>query len=277
MCIIDYIRENSNWIKDISTVIFTGTATVLAILTFIRAKATILQPKRTEVTKKQTEIISNFLTQTSENGDSLDTGLDYINLLNYNVELALRDYGLIEIEKSSDKYKDYEQNIAGWIQFLDGDVFDYYFSKGSIVEYDKLIFEENDRARQKYYQSQAIKGKIEIHRIFYTKRHEKFYLKCKDFWNNPFLPKDIHDVAIEIGKNIHINIHYDLRTILKTLIKEYTQAKLDGKTPDEEIFTEKFRHQTLYRVFEKERKDHDKDFQILKERIRKHLRIDDKW
>ena len=170
MCIIEYLRENSNWIKDISTVIFTGTATVLAILTFIRAKATILQPKRTEVTKKQTEIISDFLTQTSENGDSLDTGLDYINLLNYNVDLALRDYGLIDIDKNSDKYKDYEQNIAGWIQFLDGDIFDYYFSKGSILDYDRLLFEPDNRIRPKYYYSKALKGEVEIHRIFYTKR-----------------------------------------------------------------------------------------------------------
>ena len=158
MCIIDYIKENSILIKDISTTIFTLTGTIVAILTYRRARSTILQPKRTEVIKKQTEIISDFLTQTSENGDSLDMGLDYISLFRYNVDLILRDYGLIEIDKSSKKYKEYEDNISGWIQFLEEDIFDFYFSRGSITDYDNLIFEPNDRARQKYNKNQICQG-----------------------------------------------------------------------------------------------------------------------
>ncbi|WP_133257241.1 hypothetical protein [Hymenobacter edaphi] len=107
MGFLDVIKENSGWIKDITTVIFTGTATVLALLTYKRAKATVLQPKRTEVTKKQTKILSDFLTVIAENNNSIDSALDYVNLLNYNVDLVLREYGLLEIPADSEKYQEY--------------------------------------------------------------------------------------------------------------------------------------------------------------------------
>ncbi len=277
MCIIDYIKDNSNWIKDISTILFTATGTVIAILTYLRAKATILQPKRTEVIKKQTEILSDFLTLISENNNSIDSGLDYVNLLNYNVDLALREYGLIDIPKDSEKYKEFNGNIAGWIQFLENDIYDFVFIEGSMEIYDNSIFEKDNRLRQRFYEIQAKNNNIAIHRIFYTHRHIRFYKKLKDFWNNPFLTTEMHKIAYEIGKNIHLNIHYDLRVILQKLVEEYSKAILENKAPDEEILTEKFRHETLFRVFEKERKHHDKDYESLKEIIQKHLMIDNKW
>lgn len=39
--VIEYLRLNLNWIKDLATLVFTGTATVLAILTYRRARATV--------------------------------------------------------------------------------------------------------------------------------------------------------------------------------------------------------------------------------------------
>ncbi|MCW3789833.1 hypothetical protein [Plebeiibacterium sediminum] len=64
---IDYIKENINWLKDLFTLIFAGTGTVVAILTYRRARATILQPIRTEVIKKQSEILTKLLQVIREN------------------------------------------------------------------------------------------------------------------------------------------------------------------------------------------------------------------
>ena len=58
---MDYIKDNINWLKDLFTLIFAGTMTVVAILTYRRARATILQPIRTEVIKKQSEILSSLI------------------------------------------------------------------------------------------------------------------------------------------------------------------------------------------------------------------------
>lgn len=82
--IIAYLKENSSWIRDIGTLILTGTATVLAILTYRRAKATILQPKRTEVIKIQSQVLVDFLKSISENGNNIDSSLDYMGVFNCN-------------------------------------------------------------------------------------------------------------------------------------------------------------------------------------------------
>jgi len=58
---IDFIKENISWLKDLFTLLFVGTGTVVAILTYRRARATILQPIRTEVIKKQSEILSSVM------------------------------------------------------------------------------------------------------------------------------------------------------------------------------------------------------------------------
>jgi hypothetical protein len=277
MDIIDYLQENSGWIRDMFTIFFTATGTLLAILTYRRARATILQPKRTEVIKKQTELLTSFLTLVSKHHNSIDTGLDYSSIFNYNVDLVLRDYGLIEIEKDSERYFELNNDIAGWIQFLENDFKEYVFIKGSLLDYDRLIFEKDDRDRQKFYASKALKGHIVVHRIFFTKKHEEFYKALRDFWNNPFLPTEIQKVSEEIGVDIFINLHQDLRTILKLLVEKYFDAILNEDSPNKLILLPEYRHQELYRVYEKERKQHRVSYDILKAKIRKHLEIDSKW
>lgn len=92
---IDYIKENISWIKDLFTLLFVGTGTVVAILTYRRAKATILQPIRTEVIKKQSELLSKLLQTLSDNDQSFEVGLDYVSLVQINVILTLRDFGFV--------------------------------------------------------------------------------------------------------------------------------------------------------------------------------------
>jgi hypothetical protein len=273
---IEFLRNNSSWLKDISTIIFTATGTFVAILTYKKAKLTIFQPKRTEVTKKQTEVLSEFLALITQNANSIDIALDYPNIFRYNVDMALRDYNLTDIDKISEKYVEYEQNIAGWIQFLEDDIYNYIYVEGNITEYDKLIFEKNNFERRDFYEMRARNGNVTIHRIFYTKKHSEFYKKLRDLANNPFMPKEIQDVTEQIGRNITVNLHYDLRTILKKLVTEIYKAYQDDSSKEYEVIKEEFRYQTLFRVFEKERKNHEEDYALLKKQIRKHLMIDEK-
>ena len=84
-------------IKDIVTIIFYIIGAIIAILTYLRARATVLQPKRAELVKKQTEIFSNFLSFINENENSIDHGLDYTNLFSYNVDLILEHVGKLSL------------------------------------------------------------------------------------------------------------------------------------------------------------------------------------
>jgi hypothetical protein len=274
---IEFLKQNSTWLKDIFTIFFTATGSLIAILSYRRAKSTIFQPKRTEVTKKQTEILSEFLSLYTNDGNTIDKAVDYINLFRYNIDITLRDYNLSDLEKITEKYVEYEQNIGGWIQFLEADIYDFVNIEGSIKDYDLLIFEKNNRERQKYYEVNAKLGEVTIHRIFYTKKYFEFIKKLKDLSNNPFLPKDIQDVANQIGQNITINLNYNLRDILKRLIIELYNAHEDKNSDNYEILSDKFRYETLWGIFETERKQHNEDYELLKKKIRKHLMIDEKW
>lgn len=273
--IIEFLKNNSSWLKDISTIVFTATGTLVAILSYRRAKSSIFQPKRTEAAKIQTEILTDFLTSFTTDGNSLDRAIDYLNIYKYNVDIALRDYNLADIEKISEKYAEYEQNIAGWFQFLENDIYNFILVEGSIKEYDQLIFEPNNRERQKHYEKKAKEGVFEIHRIFYTKKYHQFHKKLRDLTNNPFLPSEIQKVANQIGDNMTVNLHHKLKTLLSKLIEETYTAYNDKESDQYEVITETFKYQTLWRIFEKERNQHDKDYELLKKKIREHLRIDE--
>jgi len=273
--IIEFFNDNSDWLKDISTIIFTATGTLVAILSYRRAKSSIFQPKRTEAAKIQTQILTDFLTTFTTDGNSFDRSIDYLNIYKYNVDIALRDYNLADIEKISEKYTEYEQNIAGWFQFLENDIYNFILVEGSIKEYDQLIFEPNDRARQKHYEEKAKNGVFEIHRIFYTKKYHQFHKKLRDLSNNPFLPKEIQNVANQIGDNMTINLHHKLRGLLSKLIEETYTAYNDKESNKYEVIKNTFKYQTLWRIFEKERNQHDEDYELLKTKIREHLRIDE--
>jgi hypothetical protein len=275
--IILFLQNNTSWIKDISTIIFTATGTLIAILSYRRAKSTIFQPKRTEVTKIQTTILSEFLALFTSDGNSIDRAVDYSNIYKYNVDMALRDYNLADIDKISEKYIEYDQNIDGWFQFLENDIYDFIMVEGNITDYDNLIFEKNNKERQKYYEERAKKGEVTIHRIFFTKKYHQFHKKLRNLNNNPFLPKDIQEVAAQISKNIALNLHHDLRNLLTKLVKEIYDAYQDENSNKYELMSKEFKYQTLWRVFEQERKHHEEDYELLKIKIRKHLLIDEKW
>ncbi|MBB4034123.1 hypothetical protein GGR21_000008 [Dysgonomonas hofstadii] len=268
---------NLTEMKDIVTILFYVIGSTIAILTYMRAKSTILQPKRTELIKKQTEIFSDFLSFINENENSVDNGLDYVNLFSYNVDLVLRDFGFITIDNESDKYQELNFNISGWTQFLENDIYEFVFVKGNLNTYDSLIFEVDNRARQKYYQICLTNNKFNVYRIFFTAKYERFYKTLRAFATNPFLPNDVQETAYQIGKDLQENIHNKLRILLETLVKEYFRASTNQEGSSKEVLTNDFRHVTLFRIFEKERIKHEESFEKLKKQIRKHLNIDDRW
>jgi len=75
---MEIFKENLIWIKDFATIAFYAIGAAVAILTYHRAKATVLQPKRTEVIKIQTQILTDFLSSFNSDGHNLDSSLDYI-------------------------------------------------------------------------------------------------------------------------------------------------------------------------------------------------------
>lgn len=79
------LSENITWIKDIFWVVFTSIATIVSIKTYIRAKSTILQPLRTEVIKRQTDLLVELLSFLLDRQKDFYFKIDYFGLVNTNV------------------------------------------------------------------------------------------------------------------------------------------------------------------------------------------------
>ncbi len=213
MYIIELIKNNISWIKDIATLIFAGTATIIGILTYKKAKLTLLQPIRTEVIKKQSELLTRFLQFLQDNNQSFEHGIDYINIVQINVACALRDYGFVF--KEEDKtLKGLKEHTSGWMPCGKSNILRDVEIVGTFKNESKQI-KKDDYQKEKF--ENLKNGDIDIDKIYQTIHFVDFMKKLSDFSDNPFMPK-----TIQITLNELINsINYNLTIVLKKELEEF--------------------------------------------------------
>lgn len=246
--ILDFFVKNSTWIKDLFGLIFAGTATVVTILAYRRAKATVLQPKRTEVVKIQTQALIDFLKSFSENGNTIDSSLDYINTFRCNFMLALWKSNILDLENGSEFYDDLNKNIGGWYIFTDNNPSGLAQVKGNLDDYFFVV------------NSAALVSKPAI---VLSKQSLKFINQVREMSNNPFIP----DEVLKIIDQIIQNLYYNFFELMPTMYQN----------PEQIVIAESLRITEFFDSFEKKRKHHINDDKILREKIRAYLGIDDKW
>jgi len=102
---MDFIINNIDLIQTIASIVFSVTISVVTILTYLRAKEKFLQPVRSEVIKKQTDILTSILNELAYSRNSIEEQIDYINLSAFNALKTAIDYGYIfkDQEKILDK------------------------------------------------------------------------------------------------------------------------------------------------------------------------------
>lgn len=240
---------------------------MLSILTYKKAKATILNPIRNEVIKKQSTILTEILNEISENENSIDQALDYVGVVYVNVFMILTEYGFIfrgheKIEGEIDKVVD------GWT----------YIGKNNVIEDVKImdIYPENENkelkvnlGRHKF--ENLKKGIVHIDRIYLTKKHRGFFKKLSEYADNPFLPKNIQLILLNIIKDVKTNLAVNLKTILEQFLLEFSEKYfINNENPE-------FTPLGVYNKFNHNRIHHKKEFQMLKSEVRDYLKIDDKW
>lgn len=87
---MQWIISNISWIKDVLWVIFTLIAIIIAILTYRRARYTLLQPLRSEVVKRQTELLAELPEYIAGSKKIINFGIDYMGII------ACNAYKLLE-------------------------------------------------------------------------------------------------------------------------------------------------------------------------------------
>ena len=246
-------------IKDISSIGFSFIGSIVAILTYLAAKQTILQPVRTEVIKKQTDLlieILNFI----DSGDSLDDKIDYFEIIHVNVLNSMILCGCVfnEQEKVIELIK-----TKGSIQIL------FMDENGQVSDYELVtMFEEEGKIKavndKKRFYDDAKKGIFKVNSLKITNVNNDFRQKLSSLKNNPFIPENVKVHLNDLEKEIINNLQTHLRTSVEESINEAFQLT---KTTLPNI-------SGVYNIFNHKKIDHRDLVEVIRLEVRKYLKID---
>ncbi len=260
---IEFIKDNIGWIKDLGTLVLAVTATIISILTYRRARATLLQPIRNEVIKKQSEILSNLLSFIRENESSIFRGLDYDNIARTNALIALEEHGF-KFHKQESIKEEIAALTSHYIIKPKGNRLDEFEVLSPISEKKEDI----DLSKERF--ELAKQGKASIVKLTITKKHDIFHKELIHASENAFLPEVIQKELRQLLRDIHINLAENMITTLEDFINEYTAATRDGNYPN-------VQPSGVFNKFNRVAINHDQQFNRLKSTIREYLRIDEEW
>jgi len=268
IAIILLIKDNIVWLKDLFSIFFSTVVIVVAILTYRRAKATVLQPIRTEVIKKQSEILVELLDFLPSDGKLIHDGLDYSSIATTNSYKHLNELGFL-FANQDEILKRINNLIAGWTYVGESQTIMDVEVVGIFEEEKKEDEKEINLGKAKY--EKAKEGIIEIDKVFFTIKHQEFSNKLSGFYQNPYLPREIQTILKKIIDDIGINIHVNMRSVLADFLKEFCYLYFSKK----EI--PKINPIGVFNNFNHKRISHKRDLKRLREEVRKYLMIDEKW
>lgn len=252
--ILNFLTNNLYWLRELFSIIFSVTGSVIAVLTYIRARSTILQPKRSEVIKIQTQVLIDFLNFISQDGNSIDSSVDYFNIYRYNFYLALNRYDLLDLSKGSEIYKEMNEKVVGWYDYDSKiNINGISIIKGNFEDYVSLYFGKEDLST--------------LHsKIIFTQKGWTFLEHLRKMSINPFLPTHIVERINQIGNDMVFNLF----NIMPNIINE-EMARIHS----ENIMNSKVGYS--FKLFENTRNKHIELYKELIKDIRKYLAIDEKW
>jgi hypothetical protein len=268
---IEFIKQNITWLKELATIVLAVVATVLAILTYRRAKATLFQPIRSEVIKTQSALLSEILLFINKNQLKYEGNIDYRNLVKINTYINLKEFGFIlknqeSIDEETKKFIISQLLLVPKTKKIkDVEIIGIYKTKKPQDEIKKPSLDKGKNRNEN-----AKKGFVEIERVSITKNHEIFFAKLSDYAENPFLPNKIKGIIKQIQEDINTNRTYKLIEVLEAFIVDFTQKSLD--TGPIEINPD-----GVYNQFNHKRIHHKVKFDELYKAISDHLRIEEKF
>lgn len=264
---LEFLKNNIGFIKDLSTILFAGIVTIVAVLTYQRAKSTILQPIRTEAIKKQSELLTNFLAELKNNNNSIENWLNYVSLIELNVVHTLADFGFVFSRDENIKTK-ISEDTASWIpcgsskQLMDVEIISTFADESKPKE-------PVDIGKQRY---EGLKsGKVEIDKIYLTKEVQCVLKTLSNFCSDPFMPKSVSEDISTLLKDININLTDILKAELEDFILGFSESYFENNEAP------KFNPVGVYNSFNHSRRHHRMLVDRIRNSIRKTLLIDEPW
>lgn len=250
------ILENTEAINNIVTAICTIVATIVAILTYRKAKSTIFQ---SEVAKHQTTLIMDILNLFMLNSNMPFMHQIYDNIVMCNIYEHSKEYGIPLVPLADDEQeqteivKEMEELRAGY-EILD---------MSNIKPFDNLFQPELNFLRT-VEKNQKLDFHFDV--VFLTKDFFNLLKALKNYISNPFLPKALKEPLECLVADIEHNITNPMARVLERNL----QILLDENENRE------FWHQAVFNEFlhQSDRIDHTPLINSLIEKMRNYLKIE---
>ncbi len=265
----NWIVENITTVKELLWIVFTFVATLIAILTYRRARYTLLQPLKTEVIKRQTDLLIKLLDFFDETM-MFSFKIDYITMVSLNMYKIITELGFV---LSDDSIKQIEETLGGALFVSESGVLS---SVEKIDVFNRNNYQQNttsqfELSKQKY--EKAKLGEAELEVIYTTKKHIIFNKDFDELINNPFMPENIKSALICLKEDIHYNLRFVLKEVLEQFIVELCKSENSpSKQNPLQIYDS-----GLYNEFNRKSKHHENEIGIIKKLIREYLMIDKGW
>lgn len=256
--LIEWLIKNIGTLKDLLWIVFTLIATVVAVLTYRRARLTFLQPLRSEVVKRQIDEMIKLLE--FFNNNNLEETVDYKNILLGNFEIKMNELGFVD-EKSKQALSHYKEMFVATAITKDTFDEDRYYRITPFFDPNKI-----GQKKKKTDYELLKEGIVKIHGIHLTKKYIDCMNELNKYLNSPIIPTRIKEKLELVIVDIQKNITDIIPMVIKSVI-------LDANAKQEF-------HMTLigvYSYFCEIMKKHNEQIQELQKEIRDYLKIDLKW
>lgn len=201
-----FVNNLSN-IRDILWIILTALATIVAVLTYRRARFTLLQPYKVEVIKRQTDLFIKLLEMFKPSAYFhlyIDVSMETIDC---NIFSIFADYG-IEFEDNDNEMK----NVLGG----------FISQKEEAIEgFDEVYFDADEKTLKEKSEKKTIErinrlmtGQLDFDCFYIPKSYIKVLNEIHDLINNPILPQEIQQKLIKIKDEFVFNITVVLRDVI---------------------------------------------------------------
>lgn len=251
--IFQEFKNNTSFIKDIIYIVFLLTTSIVAILTYNRAKHTILQPLKSEVIKKQITIFSDLILFLEDSKN-----FNFYQIISLNVVSFINKF------ETHRAYIEYNQNLSNILSTYKGS-FGLDISDRDILNEDVL---DGDFHKLKFEKS----GRFVVSEILLDNDDIHMQTIILNLIKNPLIPKKIR-VSIEKAFNEY---RESLRNVLPSILEVYLNEIYIMIQKNEPISESNIIEKSIIinNLYNRARIKHEISTEKIKLEINKYLKIE---
>ena len=262
-------------IKDIFWILFTLTTTVIAVLTYQRAKKTLLQPLRSEVIKRQTDTLVQLLDFLDGKDTEIYELIDYAGIIYCNLYMFAEACGFFtEVKDMEDEQfkQTMQDHIEGFI-ITKKDSSLASTAPHSPFEYPHRQSEKEKEQKQQERRVLYKNGVFDNEHLLLTKEFQQYKKEMDDFAHSPFVPSKIQKLLMDMQADVYYNITIYLQDEVHSFMQEMC-SRMSKLTENKPI---QFNPSAVIGNFFRVCKKHDATISQIRKCIREYLMIDSKW